>query len=466
MPDDSYSSLRKLQLGIDALLKEAMISADVHSIQMLTAQGTDLKKAVSYFLSKEPEKFERSIKEFTGFDDSTNHFRRSLAVFDIESKPYWLGHLANSSAGPTALVQNDHSFGSLAGWHYQPGDAGDFATAQDAWLKVLGAYFPGPGSALWVTQRVSHVPDEPNSAAFVLLTGILPHQREDLAFRISKLLRDALVTQLVLVHQEALKALRDDQALLLQRALTEANAEMPLAPAVSKTIQLYAGAIAGKVPILIVGEAGTGKLAVARTIHKAREALLFKKGGPTPPTENPSIFLRASALPAEPSEIRARLGQAFGGDGAALQSMSPLIVVDDVQNSSPAAQDTFLKILDQSFPARPGSPDQLAHAKWLFAALPGLDALVSAGQFSASLYAQISAFELVCPPLHERLRDPGDATAILRYSVGSIARALDMPEPTLDELERQHIIAQRWPGNFRDLNNYLVRRLLERQKED
>lgn len=461
--------LNRLCESIDAELSHGN-SISVHTIQLIAATGEILAEPVSYFLSREPEKYESCVRQFTRYDATANTFERSLATEEITKPPgYRLTDLSPATSGNRELASGQYQFRIQRGWDYRPLRGKDDKHAFDDWLQVLAGTFQAPVSTLWVTQRCLPESNAPISAAFVLFSGIVT-ANVDRLFTVAKLLRDALVAQLVTAHEEIIKHQQNIQVALMQHVLSESSSDMPLAPEVRDQIHLYARALGSEIPILIIGEAGTGKLAAAHEIHRRREEYLRQHGAflNGPHIENPLVTVRATELGHTAAEARQKLEDALRRCSITKRKRtkvapprSPVIVIDDVQLASAGAQDELARRLDQIIPSVVSDPDE-RRVKIIFTALPGLDALVAAGAFNASLYAQMSAFEVTCPPLRDRLSDERDRDRVLRYAVRAISSALQLPAcPELPRKEIEHIMRQHWPANFRDLNNHLIRVLLE-----
>ncbi len=467
MAHDTTSALQALRESLEGLLRDAGVTAGVHSIQLLTSSGPVLQRPVSYLLSREPVKLARCLRDYTRFDHRTRTFSRSLAAFQIDTVPY----LISDIVAPAGIPQAPHlttppTLEAIEGWTYTGSATGDPDDYHE-WISALGRHFPGLGSTMWITQRCSTTNGGPQSSACVLFSGVVERgQNEQLLFKISKLLRDAVVTEMIGAHEGIIAAQRGMQAALLQKILSEAATDMPLAPDVTKQLRRYGRALQSNIPMLVSGEAGTGKLAVARAVHHQRERMFGESaiGVGKQHAENSLVLLRASTLTGSAEQVEKELGnRLFAAAGSvSLGTSSPVVVLDDVQQLPAVAQDVICRILDQYLPGSPPRSASDAKPKYLATSPPGLDALVASGTFSPSLYSQLSAFEVICPPLRDRFADDGDSDAILTYAVKSIASALACEPVILAASDVEHIRKQHWPGNFRDLNNYMIRLILER----
>jgi DNA-binding NtrC family response regulator len=190
-----------------------------------------------------------------------------------------------------------------------------------------------------------------------------------------------------------------------------------------------------EVPVLVVGEAGTGKERVGRALHASsrRAGRLFVALPCAGPSETPlrdEIFGSRAA--------RAGAVEAAGGG---------TLFLDEVAAIPPDAQDALLEILGPEGDGRPAG----RHDVRLVAATR--HDLAEDGRLREDLRRRFDGATLRVPPLRERLEDlPALASEIL----GRIARDLKLPAapvPTPAALER--LAGYEFPGNVRELKNVL-----------
>jgi Nif-specific regulatory protein len=202
-------------------------------------------------------------------------------------------------------------------------------------------------------------------------------------------------------------------------------------------------------PVLLQGEAGTGKEFLARTIHHsspwARRAFAeyscSRMSGAT---------LEADLL----DQVRARDGAGKRGplaDGGTL-------FLDDVQELTPAAQSQLMRVLQQrEFGTAASTTTAHPSVRLIATSEVGLEALAADGRFRADVYHRLSGFSIAVPPLRERAADiPLLADFFLEKFVcdhGKSARRIS--SRALDMLTRYQ-----WPGNVRELANVIERAVL------
>jgi len=200
------------------------------------------------------------------------------------------------------------------------------------------------------------------------------------------------------------------------------------------------------VPVLIVGETGTGKGFVARHIHErsARAAQPF--------VEVNGASLSATFLESE------LFGHERGAFTDAKQAKRGLFEVagrgtlflDEIGEVVAEVQPKLLKVLEERTFRRLGGTSELrSDARVIAATNQPLAQRVQEGAFRADLYYRLQVLTLALPPLRER-----------RDELESLARALAPSGNRLSRAALRTIEQYDWPGNVRELKNTLWRAAL------
>jgi DNA-binding NtrC family response regulator len=193
-------------------------------------------------------------------------------------------------------------------------------------------------------------------------------------------------------------------------------------------------------PILLEGEAGTGKRLLARNIHTAS----LQRNGPF-------RVLRFSAS-AEPGVRTADFRRDHTPVARAWnEARAGTLFLDNVSEMPAEEQEALRSLLQQqSHGAIPVSE----RVRLICASGRNLVELVKNGRFDEKLYYLISVFPIWLPPLRSRAEDiPVLARAIL----GQVIAEFGKPVQTIDTAAGQLLRKYSWPGNVRQLENAIFR---------
>ncbi|MBN2192048.1 MAG: sigma 54-interacting transcriptional regulator [Polyangiaceae bacterium] len=205
------------------------------------------------------------------------------------------------------------------------------------------------------------------------------------------------------------------------------------------------------VPVLIVGESGTGKDLVARAIHhygpRARAAFVTENCSAIPePLLESALFghVRGAFTGAE----RPRAGLFDAANGGTL-------FLDEIGEMSLAMQAKLLRVLETG-EVRPVGADRTRRidVRVLAATHRDLPRLVTEGRFREDLLYRLDVITVVVPPLRDR---PGDLDLLVRHFLTKHApsRTIQVSPQAMAMLRRYP-----WPGNVRQLENELRRALI------
>jgi two-component system, NtrC family, response regulator GlrR len=220
----------------------------------------------------------------------------------------------------------------------------------------------------------------------------------------------------------------------------------PLMRALFATLQR---ASASPEPILLLGESGTGKDALAKAIHDA-----------SPRREEPFIVCDCSSVPPElvESELFGHVAGAFTGAtqarrGLFEQADGGTIFLDELGDLPLAVQPKLLRVL-QERKVRPVGSSELrpANARVLAATHKNLRELMKAQSFREDLYFRLAVFEVAIPPLRERRDDIPMLVESFLAGMSPPKTLMDLPSTALKLLMNHS-----WPGNVRELRNTLSR---------
>ena len=197
--------------------------------------------------------------------------------------------------------------------------------------------------------------------------------------------------------------------------------------------------------VLVVGETGTGKELVARTIHESshrRNKLL--------------VDINCAALPEHlvESELFGYEKGAFSGADASKPGLFELadkgtIFLDEIGDLQTQVQVKLLRVLDGAPYYRLGGHRKITvDVRVVAATNQDLELAVKEGRFRKDLYHRLSQFQLRVPPLRER---PEDVVALAQHFL-----SLKAPEKTFSADALTALQSHGWPGNIRELRNLVA----------
>jgi transcriptional regulator with PAS, ATPase and Fis domain len=204
-------------------------------------------------------------------------------------------------------------------------------------------------------------------------------------------------------------------------------------------------------PVLILGETGTGKELVARTIHQLSQR-----------AKGPFVAVNCSAIPETllESELFGHEKGAFTGAMARRAGYFELadggtIFLDEIAEMSSAVQARYLRVLQDSQVRRVGGHDEVGvDVRVVCATNKDVMKAVHDGAFREDLYYRVNVLTIAVPPLRRRPEDiPVLTEAFIAEFNDKYARGVRGIDEAALKLLREHS----WPGNVRELRNVIER---------
>jgi two-component system, NtrC family, nitrogen regulation response regulator NtrX len=211
---------------------------------------------------------------------------------------------------------------------------------------------------------------------------------------------------------------------------------------------------ASETRVCILGETGTGKELVARTLHEQSQR-----------ATGPFITLNCAAVPAEliESELFGHEKGSFTGAagrhiGKFEQAQGGTIFLDEIGDMPLAMQAKLLRVLEENEVERIGGDKPIAvDVRVIVATHRDLGRLAQDGKFRQDLFHRVYVYPLMLPPLRERRQDI--PKLIEHFSAQLCSQNGWKPLPFKpDAIEALQAYA--WPGNVRELRNVVERLLL------
>jgi DNA-binding NtrC family response regulator len=206
---------------------------------------------------------------------------------------------------------------------------------------------------------------------------------------------------------------------------------------------------ASSVPVIVEGETGTGKEALAEALHEAGPRAAY-----------PFVVFDCTAVSANlvESELFGHERGAFTGASAARKGMFELaeggtLLIDEIGDLDLSLQAKLLRAVERSEVRRVGGSKPVrCQVRLLAATRRDLEREVQAGRFRDDLFHRLAVARIELPPLRRRRED---IPLLARHFWRELGGPAEGPPPGLLEAWADRV----WPGNVRELRNAVARRI-------
>ena len=207
------------------------------------------------------------------------------------------------------------------------------------------------------------------------------------------------------------------------------------------------------VPVLLLGEAGTGRARLARAMHYASLR-----------SDKPFHAINLTGLPEDLAAVElfgAKRGILPGGVnkiGLAQKADRGTLFVEGIEHASAAQQLALWRLIDEGSFSPVGGQEVLTTSLRLIAgAGPDLPVRVADGRFRLDLYYALAVAELSIPPLRARR---GDVAILAQHFLTDLAAVHGKAAQGFTPAALEFLENYDWPGNLRELMNEVTRMLI------
>ena len=190
------------------------------------------------------------------------------------------------------------------------------------------------------------------------------------------------------------------------------------------------------IPVLLIGESGTGKAMFARRVHSLSQ-------------HSREPLLRITCASTNASSLGTALGLSSNRDGEGSKCAGGTIIFDEISELDAACQRTLLYTLPDG-QAEPGRA--LVTARVISTTRRNLDEEMRGGRFRRELYYRMNGVCLRLPPLRERTED---IPLLVELFLTKHAALFGRPRPSLSPRTIRLFLEHTWPGNIRELENVI-----------
>ena len=206
--------------------------------------------------------------------------------------------------------------------------------------------------------------------------------------------------------------------------------------------------------VCILGETGTGKELIARTLHEK-----------SPRASGPFVALNCAAIPAELIESELFGHEKGSFTGAAMRHVGKFeqadrgtLFLDEIGDMPLAMQAKLLRVLEEGEVERIGTTKPTrVDVRVIVATHRDLQALAHEGKFRQDLFHRVFVFPITLPPLRQRRED---IPALIVHFAKQVCaqnnwRSVKFSDEAISALQDYS-----WPGNIRELRNMVERLML------
>jgi PAS domain S-box-containing protein len=256
--------------------------------------------------------------------------------------------------------------------------------------------------------------------------------------------------------EEALRQSEQERRYLEEELSTESKFEEIIGESIGlKRVLKHVETVAATdVTVLILGETGTGKDVIARAIHYL-----------SPRNERTLVKLNCAAIPSGllESELFGHEKGAFTGAidrkiGRLELAHKGTLFLDEIGDLPLELQPKILRALQEKEFERVGGTKTIpVNVRLVAATNRDLAQMVADRTFRSDLYYRLRVFPILLPPLRERRED---IPLLVRYFVDRHARKLYKKIQTIDPATMRALTRWDWPGNIRELENFIERAVI------
>jgi PAS domain S-box-containing protein len=222
-------------------------------------------------------------------------------------------------------------------------------------------------------------------------------------------------------------------------------------PAMQKVIEVLPAIAASPSTVLILGETGTGKELLARTIHslsvQSKGLFVAVNCGALPDTllESELFGYKAGAFTGATRDKPGRFAVAKGGT----------LFLDEIGEVSPALQVRLLRVLqERAYEPLGATRSEKTDARIIVATNKDLAEQTHKGAFREDLYYRVNVVRIELPPLRRRKED---IPFLVEQFVARFNRLQHKTVPGIAAEALSLLMAHDWPGNIRELENAIER---------
>jgi formate hydrogenlyase transcriptional activator len=293
----------------------------------------------------------------------------------------------------------------------------------------------------------------------ILRTTETPFSPEDVDFLSRASGQIAIAVENALAYRE-ISELKDKLAQEKLYLEEEIRAEMDFerivggSPALKHVLQLVETVAPSDSTVLLLGETGTGKELIARAIHdrsRRRERTFVRLNCAAIPTG----LLESELFGHEKGAFTGAISQKIGRMELADQGT---LFLDEVGDIPIDIQPKLLRALqEQEFERLGSTQTRRVNTRLIAATNRDLEKMIANREFRSDLFYRLNVFPIRIPPLRDRRED---IPLLVSYFVQKFAKRMQKNIETISAATMKGLTAWDWPGNIRELENFIERAVI------
>src|SRR4029077_230763 len=225
-------------------------------------------------------------------------------------------------------------------------------------------------------------------------------------------------------------------------------------PALKHLLELVETVGTSDSTVLLLGETGTGKELIARAIHdrsRRKDRTFVKLNCAAIPTG----LLESELFGHEKGAFTRAIIQKIGRMELADQGT---LFLDEVGDIPIDIQPKLLRALqEQEFERLGGTQTRRVNARLIAATNRDLEKMIASREFRSDLFYRLNVFPIRIPPLRDRRED---IPLLVSYFVQKLAKRMQKKIETIPAATMKGLTAWGWPGNIRELENFIERAVI------
>lgn len=490
MSVDSFVNEKKLWRKVNGICLKN--SCKLLILQLVTVENIDdIPHFVWVTLSssnQSSQSFYNAMSTFTLYKDQNGSIKRTLLFDDLDDCPYWYRDWETpfydhcDLNGDEILVDHKKSKYDNILKSDKSIETSDLRKLTEKklenWLDCLKVNYGGKCSTMWVTQKHSLPKGESFvSSGFCVFSNFVSDEKA--RYSISKRIKEYIIDYLLETYSRIINERQIIYSNNFTKFLSTYKNELHMPSEVEDQIFKMLPVIQARLPMVVEGPTGTGKLTIAKHIANISKESSINAGWIDLKYKNIEPFIINCRYSQENGKVLNDLiclKKYLNGESGKIHCNDIHIVIDNAHYLNINSQVCLLEILEKRLSYF--DHNNLEKIHFIITYAPNLDLLFFEAKILPELYELLGGFRIILPSIMERLINAGDYNSkflLMKQLISIIGEDLQelfagykYDDQSLNNLTNDEIINEfankPWPGNYRQLRQELLRSCLMNYK--